>query len=70
MNCKRVRRRLTMEGEDASDLSGHLYVCGECREEAERLTAEHELIREAFDALSVRPDFTSGVLARIRRLRA
>ena len=46
-------------------LRRHLDRCGVCREEAERLLREGELIRRAFRALPVRPDFTEEVMRRL-----
>jgi hypothetical protein len=43
----------------------HLMRCGCCREEALTLAGEARLLRAAFAALPLAPDFTEGVLARI-----
>jgi hypothetical protein len=58
-----------MESEEPPWVARHLFECRDCREDASRLAAETELIRAAFAALPVSPDFTAVVLERIARRR-
>jgi hypothetical protein len=70
MRCREARRLLITEevpgygAPPRGSLRRHLSRCGLCREEAERLLRESELIRRAFYALPLRSDFTDEVLKR------
>ena len=75
MRCSEARRLLVKEEAvgygtaRGRRLGRHLEVCGFCREEAAALEGEVRLLRMAFSALPLRPEFTREVLERLGAVR-